>query len=163
MVFWLLRVRIFNLFHSFFPSSLEKMGGFFDISCSEITHSIISSTKIRAFFFNKVVSSTKSEFSFDFLLFSYVFFVDLLRFVVVVSLFIGFYVGDSDDNIASIRQKSHIKSLLVSMLHQTWNLRYSRHIRIIFCVAFELFLITINLDAMSFSNVFNSLNMCHSL
>ena len=33
-----------------------------------------------------------------------------------VSLFIGFCVGDSNRNTASIKQRSHIKSLFVSML-----------------------------------------------
>ena len=88
-----------------------------------------------------MVSSIKYEFSFDFPLFSYDFVVDLLRRVVVVSLFIGFCVGNSDYIVASIRQRSHIKSLLVSMLYRIWNLRYFRHIRIIFCVGLEVFLI----------------------
>ena len=68
-------------------------------------------------------------------------------------LFIGFCIGDSDDNAVLIRQRSYFKSLFVSMLHQTLNLIYSRNIRIISCVCFELFLLTINLNAMSFSNV----------
>ena len=88
-----------------------------------------------------MVSFTKSEFLFDFPLFSYDFVVDLLRRVVVVSLFISFYVGNSDYSVASIRQRSHIKSLLVSMLYRIWNLRYTSHIRIIFCIGLELFLI----------------------
>ena len=66
-------------------------------------------------------------------------------------------ISDSDDNAASIRQRSHIKSLLVSMFHETWNLRYSRHIRITTCVCLVSFLLAINLDAMSSSNVFSSL------
>ena len=72
-------------------------------------------------------------------------------------LFVGFSVDDSDGNAALIGQKSHIKSIFVNMLHQTSILKYSRHIRIISCVGLEPFVIVINLDAMSFSNVFNSL------
>ena len=72
-------------------------------------------------------------------------------------LFIGFFMGDSNDSAASIKQKSHIISLLISMLHQTWNLRYFRHIRITSCIGLESFLLAINLDAMSSSNIFSSL------
>ena len=36
-----------------------------------------------------------------------------------VWLFVGFFVGDSDGSTASIKQKSHFKSLFISMLHQT--------------------------------------------
>ena len=46
-----------------------------------------------------------------------------------VWLFVGFCVGDSDGSTVSIRQRSHIKSLFIIMLHQTWNLRYFRHLR----------------------------------
>ena len=66
-------------------------------------------------------------------------------------------MGDSNCNTASIKQRSHIKSLFVSILHQTWNLKYSRHIMIISNVGLELFLLAINLDVVSFSNVFNNL------
>ena len=45
-----------------------------------------------------------------------------LCYCVMVVLFIGFYVGDSDDKVISIKQKSHIKSLFVSMLHQMFNI-----------------------------------------
>ena len=93
-----------------------------------------------------MVSSTKSEFLFDFPLFSYDFVIDLLQRVVVVSLFIGFCVGNSDYSDASIRQRSHIKSLLVSMLHRIWNFRFSRHIKIIFCIGLELFLIDLRVQ-----------------
>ena len=59
------------------------------------------------------------------------------------------------------RLKRHIKSMFVSMLYQIWNLRYFRHIMIISYVRFEHFLLTINLDAVSFPNIFNSLiSMC---
>ena len=34
---------------------------------------------------------------------------------------------------------------------------YYKHIMIIFCVDFELFLFAINLDVVSFSNIFSSL------
>ena len=74
---------------------------------------IVSPTKIWAFFFNKVVSSTRSDFSFDFPLF----FMFLSPTCCGVWLFVGFCVGDSDDNVASIRQRSHIKSLLIRMFH----------------------------------------------
>ena len=72
-------------------------------------------------------------------------------------MFISFCIGDSDDNIASIRQISHIKSLFVTMLHQTCNLRYSKHIRIICYVNLEPFLLAIDLDVVSSFNVFSSL------
>ena len=72
-------------------------------------------------------------------------------------LFIGFCVGDSDGSVASIEQRSHIKSLLVSMFHQTWNRRYFRHIMITSCVGLEPFMLAINLDVMSSSNIFSNL------
>ena len=71
-------------------------------------------------------------------------------------LLISFCVGDSIGSVASIRQRSHIKSMFVNMLHQTWNLRYSRHLRIISFIDLEPFLLAINLDVVS-SNVFSSL------
>ena len=74
-----------------------------------------------------------------------------------VSLFVGCCVGDSDSSAALIKQRSHIKSMFVSMLHQTLNLKYSRHIRIICCVGLEPFLLAINLDVVSSSNVFSNL------
>ena len=39
------------------------------------------------------------------------------------------------------------------MLHQTWNLRYSRHIRIITFIDLEPFLLAISLNANFFSNL----------
>ena len=74
---------------------------------------VVSSTK--CFLFNKVVSFILSKFSFDFPLFFYVFVVEFLR---ACSCLLVFLV-DSNDIIASIRQRSHIKSLFVSMIHQT--------------------------------------------
>ena len=74
-----------------------------------------------------------------------------------ISLFIGVCVGESGDNTALIRQRSHIKSLFVSILHQTGNLMYSKHIRIISCVGIEPFLLVINLDVVSSYNIFTSL------
>ena len=74
-----------------------------------------------------------------------------------VWLFVGFCVDDLDDNSVSIRQRSHFKSLFVSMFHQTWNLIYSKHIMIISCIGLEPFLFAINLDVVSSFNVFNSL------
>ena len=52
--------------------------------------------------------------------------------------------------------KSH-QIMFVDMLHRIWNLRYYRRIRIIYCVGFEPFLLAINLDVVSSSNVFSSL------
>ena len=66
-------------------------------------------------------------------------------------------MGDPDGSIALIRQRSHFKSLFVNMLHQVSNLIYSRHIRIISCIGPEPFLLVINLDVMSSSNVFSNL------
>ena len=74
-------------------------------------------------------------FLFEFLLVFYIFVIDLLRHVLFISLFIGFCVIDSDNIVTSIRQKSHIKSLFVSILN---------HIRIISCIGFEPFLFAIN-------------------
>ena len=39
---------------------------------------------------------------------------------------IFFFVDNSDDNAASIQQRSHTKSLFIGMIHQILNLRYSR-------------------------------------
>ena len=75
----------------------------------------------------------------------------------MVNLFVGFRVSDSDGKSISIRQINHIKSLFVNMLHQICNLRYSRHLRITNCVSFGPFILVINLDAMSSSNVFSTL------
>ena len=44
---------------------------------------------------------------------------------------------------------SLIRSLFVSMFHQTWNLRYFRHLRITICVGLEPFLFAINMDVVS--------------
>ena len=57
----------------------------------------------------------------------------------------------------SIRQRSHIKSIFVSMLLHVWNLSNAKHLRITNCVDFESFLIVINLDVMSSFNVFSTL------
>ena len=74
-----------------------------------------------------------------------------------ISLFIGFCVDDLNRNATSIKQKTHIKSLFINMLHQTWNLRYSRHIMIISYVGLKLFLLAINLNIVSSSNIFSNL------
>ena len=66
-------------------------------------------------------------------------------------------MDDIDNSVALIRQRSHIKFQFVIMLYHTWNLRDSMHIRIISCVGLESFLLAINLDVVSFSNVFDSL------
>ena len=81
----------------------------------------------------------------------------------VCGLFVGFCMGDSNGSVASITQKSHIKSLLVSMLHRTWNLRYSRHIKITSYIGLESFLLAINLDAMSSSNGFEQFDFCFQM
>ena len=60
--------------------------------------------------------------------------------------FIGFCVDDSNDIAASIRQRSQIKSLLVSMFHVITS-----------CVCLEPFLLIINLNVMSSFTVFSSL------
>ena len=74
-----------------------------------------------------------------------------------VDLFIGFRVGDSDDVAISIRWRSHIKFLFVGILHQIWNLRYSRHLMITNYVGLEPFILVIYMNAMSSSNVFSTL------
>ena len=71
-------------------------------------------------------------------------------------LFVGFSIDDTEGNAALIGQRSHIKSIFVNMIHYTSIFKYSRHIRIISCVGLEPFVIVINFDAMSFSNVFSS-------
>ena len=83
------------------------------------------STKICNFSFNKVVFSTRSEFYLIFL--SFLMFLSLTCCDVCffVSLLIGFYVDNSDDNVVSTRQRSHTKSLFIDMIHQILNLRYS--------------------------------------
>ena len=65
-----------------------------------------------------------------------------------VWLFIGFCVNDSDNSIASIRQRSYNKSLCNNMLHQTCNLMYFKYIMIISCIDLEPFFFAINLDVM---------------
>ena len=72
-------------------------------------------------------------------------------------LFVDFCVGDSDDIAISIRQGSHIKSLFIDILHQIWNLKYSRHLMITNCVGLEPFILVINMNAMSSSNIFSTL------
>ena len=64
-------------------------------------------------------------------------------------LFMSFHVGDSKGQVVSIRQRSHIKSLFVNMLHQIWNLMYFRHLKIINCIGLESFILAINLDVVS--------------
>ena len=44
-------------------------------------------------------------------------------------MMIDFRVSKLDDIAVSIRQKSYIKSLLISLLLQIWNHRYSKHLR----------------------------------
>ena len=80
------------------------------------------STKILAFSLNKMVYSIRFEFSFDFPLFfmfmlSTRYDVWLYRCMTVV-LFISFCVDDLDNRAVLIKLISHIKFMLVSMLHQ---------------------------------------------
>ena len=77
--------------------------------------------------------------------------------VVLISLSVGFCDDDLDYDVVSIRCRGHIKFPFICMLHQTRNLRYYRHIRIITCVGLEPFLLAINLDVVSSSNVLSSL------
>ena len=74
-----------------------------------------------------------------------------------VDLFVGFCMGDLNDNVVLIRQTSHIKYLFVSMLHQIWKFRHSKHLRIINCVGIEPFILAINLNVVSSFNVFCTL------
>ena len=74
-----------------------------------------------------------------------------------IRLFVDFCMSDSNGRVTSIKHRTHIKSLFVSMLHQIWNPRYSRHIRIIICVGLEPFFLAINLNVLSSFNVFSSL------
>ena len=69
----------------------------------------------------------------------------------MLDLFVGFRVNDSNDKAVSIRQRSHIKSLFVGMLQHIWNLTITN------CKGFEYFIIDINLNVVSSSNVFNIL------
>ena len=96
-----------------------------------------------------------SDLSFSLIFFCFLMF--LLSTCCSIWLFVGFCVSDSNGNATSIRQRSHIKSILVSIIHQTWNLRYFKHIMITSCVGLKLFLLAITLDAMSSFNVFNRL------
>ena len=72
-----------------------------------------------------------------------------------IDLFIDFDMGNSNSRVASIRQRTHIESLFIGMLYHIWNHRYSKHLRI--CVSLELFILVINLDVMSSSNVSRTL------
>ena len=74
-----------------------------------------------------------------------------------IDLLVAFRVGDSNSRTVSIKQRNHNKSLISSMLHHIYNLRYSRHLRNTNCVAFEPLILDINLDVVSSSNVFCTL------
>ena len=74
-----------------------------------------------------------------------------------IDLFVGFRMGDLNGGVVLIRQTSHIKSLFVIMLHQIWNFRHSRHLRIINCVGIQPFSLAINLNVVSSFNVFYTL------
>ena len=88
-------------------------GGFFCLSWPEITPLIVSSAHIWAFSLNEMVFSTQYEF--------YLIFLYFLKFFSLtycgMCLFVVFCVGVSDGSAALIRQRSHIKSLFISMLH----------------------------------------------
>ena len=47
--------------------------------------------------------------------------------------------------------------LLVSMFHHILNFRYSKHINITYFIGFKLFLLAINFNILSFSNIFSNL------
>ena len=72
-----------------------------------------------------------------------------------IDLFIDFHMGNSNSRVTLIRQRSRIESLFIGMLYQIWNHMYSKHLRI--CVSLELFILVINLDVMSSSNVSRTL------
>ena len=143
-----------NFFRSCFSSLLERRGGFLAFISLKSPLSLFRLLRSRFSPLIKCFLPPDQSFYLIFLCFLML----LSPTCCGVWLFIGFFfMRDSNDNAASIKQKSHIKSLLVSMLHQTWNLRYSRHIRITSCAGLESFLLAINLDVMSSSNVFRSL------
>ena len=54
----------------------------------------------------------------------------LLCHCTTVVFFIGFRVGDSNDNVVLIRQINHFKFMFVAMFHRIWNLRYSKYLKI---------------------------------
>ena len=66
-----------------------------------------SSTHICTFFFNKLVFSTRYEIYLIFLCFLMFLSLTCCDVCFFVSLFIGFCVDNSDDNAASITQRSH--------------------------------------------------------
>ena len=80
-------------------------------------------------------------------------------------LFIGFHTGDSDGRVVSIKYREIISnhcSSICFMLHQILNLRYYRHPTITNYVGFGPFILSINLDDVSSTNVFtmSSTNVC---
>ena len=74
-----------------------------------------------------------------------------------VCLFIGFCGDDSNGNAASIRQRSHIKSMFIGMVLQTWNFKYCRHIMVISYASLEPFFLTFKLNVVSSLNIFSNL------
>ena len=107
-----------------------------------------------------MVSSTRFEFLFGFpFFFSYRQLVAACGCVIVRQLIYSlvFFVDDSDGRKISIKQRRHIESHFVSILHKIWDFRYSRHLRIINCVNLEPFILAINLNVVSSSNVFSTL------
>ena len=74
-------------------------------------------------------------------------------------LFVGFCVSDSNGSVASIIQRSHIKSCssVCFIRLEILSILGNRHIRIISYVILESFILVINLDVVSYSNVFNIL------
>ena len=79
-----------------------------------------------------------------------------LCFRTTVDLFVGCHVNTLDGRTISIRLRRYIESLFVSMLHQIWNFKYSRHLKIINCVSLESFILAINLNVVSFSFFFST-------
>ena len=71
-----------------------------------------------------------------------------------IAFFIGFRVGDSDGNAGLIRQRSHICSSICFIGSRILGIL---GILGLYCVGFELFILTINLDVVSSFSVFSTL------
>ena len=101
------------------------MGDIFSVILLKITHSIDHPFRF-GFSLNKEFSLP--DFSFNSIFFC--FFMFLSSTCYKIWLLIGFYISHSDGITVSIKQKNHIKSLIISMFYQIWNLRHSKHLRI---------------------------------
>ena len=73
----------------------------------------------------------------------------------MVDLSANFYVDDSYNKFILIRKINSIKFKFVSMFH--CNFRYFKYLIIINYIGFKLFILTINLDIVPSSNIFNIL------